>query len=490
MTVDIRCGDVIEVLREYDDETFTAVLTDPPYGLKFMGKDWDHGIPGRRYWAEVLRVCKPGAVLLAFGGSRTHHRLMVAIEDAGFEIYDVIMWVYGSGFPKSHAIGKAIDKEAGAERRLGPRTQYANGTYGRDTAHAFVGKPSNDVARVHQTIPATDDAATWDGYGTALKPAFEPIVLARRPRTDTYATHAVRDGTAALNIDESRVPTEDSLSGGGCDGHVSEPQEGWDRPWKHDADRVAKHAAKRKANVAHAERLGRWPANLILDDHAAAALDEMSGDCGGRWGKHSGQPVIGSTVFPERSSGNVKERCERFTGDTKGGASRFFARANYTEADRFFYTPKSSRGERDAGLEGRPLTFAPKGNYEGRDMDNPKNHLGGLQSAKMRNTNPCVKPLELCVYLSKLVRVPEPYLDDATLLVPFAGSGSEIIGAVLAGWRNVVGIDNNAEYCDIARARVAWWREAYERFRIDDPKALREAMEGFEELPLFQEASS
>ena len=176
----IYCGDAIEQMSGMPDGYFDSIVTDPPYGLKFMGKAWDHGIPGVPYWAEALRVAKPGAFLLAFGGTRTHHRLMVAIEDAGWEIRDCIMWVYGSGFPKSHDVSKAIDKAAGVERDVIGKNM--NRRTGRTNATAYV--RGNDACESENiTAPATDAARQWDGWGTALKPAWEPVIVGYCPLT-------------------------------------------------------------------------------------------------------------------------------------------------------------------------------------------------------------------------------------------------------------------------------------------------------------------
>jgi len=178
-------GDVIERLAELPDNSFDGCLTDPPYGLSFMGKRWDYAVPGPDVWAEVLRVLKPGAMLLAFGGTRTHHRLWCAIEDAGFEVRDCLMWLYGSGFPKSLDISKAIDKAAGTEREVvGINEDYLrrkpNGmkTAGA-TAYGYSQTQQETDARI--TTPATDAAKQWDGYGTSLKPSFEPVCLAMKP---------------------------------------------------------------------------------------------------------------------------------------------------------------------------------------------------------------------------------------------------------------------------------------------------------------------
>jgi len=174
-------GDCLEVMATLEENSIDTIITDPPYGLEFMGKDWDHGVPGVPFWTAALRVAKPGAMLLAFGGTRTHHRLMVAIEDAGWEIRDVIMWVYGSGFPKSHDISKAIDKAAGAEREVVGRGKYADrGRTAGQKTNALGAYSSSETDSI--TAPATDAARLWDGYGTALKPAYEPIIIAMKPR--------------------------------------------------------------------------------------------------------------------------------------------------------------------------------------------------------------------------------------------------------------------------------------------------------------------
>jgi site-specific DNA-methyltransferase (adenine-specific) len=206
MGVELHHGDCLDVMAGMEAESVDTVITDPPYGLEFMGKEWDHGVPGVAYWAEFLRVSKPGAMLCAFGGTRTHHRLMCAIEDAGWEIRDVLMYVYGSGFPKSHDVSKAIDKAAGAEREVVGESSYndrrpnegnsGNGTYSQGGYKAYI------------TSPSTDAAALWDGWGTALKPAYEPIILAMKPLPGTFAQNALDYGVAGIWVDGCRVGTE------------------------------------------------------------------------------------------------------------------------------------------------------------------------------------------------------------------------------------------------------------------------------------------
>jgi hypothetical protein len=202
MSFDIRHGDCREVMAAMDAKSVDSIVSDPPYGLSFMGKGWDHGVPGVEFWTEAMRVAKPGAHLLAFGGTRTYHRLACAIEDAGWEIRDCVMWVYGSGFPKSHDVSKAIDNAAGAEREVvGPNPYNANkgGRNHHSDKCAQAGKMSNITA------PATDDAKRWQGWGTALKPAWEPVIVARKPLCGTVAENVLTHGTGGINVDGCRV---------------------------------------------------------------------------------------------------------------------------------------------------------------------------------------------------------------------------------------------------------------------------------------------
>lgn len=227
-------GDCLESLKKLPDNSVDAIVTDPPYGLSFMGKRWDYDVPGTEVWAECLRVLKPGGHLLAFAGTRTQHRMAVRIEDAGFEIRDMIAWVYGSGFPKSLNVQKALD----------PRT----------------------ADEIEAGVPEPEAAIKWAGWGTALKPALEPITVARKPLVGTVAANVLEWGTGALNIDGCRVATDDKL-GGGAEKATTVDQkgnDGWTRPWMSDEAARDAHAARVRYNVERAEALGRWPANLIL----------------------------------------------------------------------------------------------------------------------------------------------------------------------------------------------------------------------------------
>jgi DNA modification methylase len=252
-------GDCLQVLREIEDSSIDSVVTDPPYGLAFMGKKWDYDVPSVEIWAECLRVLKPGGHLLAFAGTRTQHRMAVRIEDAGFEIRDMIAWVYGSGFPKSLDISKAIDKTAGAEREVvGTKLgQPGYSAKSADEGNCYGDGLSNGEAKCLITAPATPEAQQWDGWGTALKPALEPITMARKPFKGTVAANVLQHGTGALNIDGCRVGD-----------NANNP---------HTATGPAQPGgfAMQSSGLGSTVQ-GRWPANLIHDgsDEVEAVLGE------------------------------------------------------------------------------------------------------------------------------------------------------------------------------------------------------------------------
>ena len=264
-------GDCLEVMRGLPADSVDAVVTDPPYELGFMGKSWDSaGVSfSPATWAEALRVLKPGGHLLAFGGSRTYHRIAVAIEDAGFEIRDSLMWIYGSGFPKSLDVSKSIDKRAGAEREVTGLHKRQNRRKNGPGFHNLRGIVDVVPEALTVTAPATEEAKRWEGWGTALKPAHEPIVLARKPLIGTVAENVLAHGTGALNIDASRIAYAGLNDGG-------------------DWDRLAGHQSAKtiRKNLAGGDRellagrvdngkslAGRWPANTLWDEEAAAQLD-------------------------------------------------------------------------------------------------------------------------------------------------------------------------------------------------------------------------
>lgn len=250
-------GDCRDVLRTLDDDSIDAIVTDPPYGLAFMGKRWDYDVPSVEVWTECLRVLKPGGHLLAFAGTRTQHRMAVRIEDAGFEIRDMIAWVYGSGFPKSHDVSKAIDASAGTKGGYGPMKRGGEWLARlKDGNRPGEGRWKDEIGRNPYTyLPATDAARQWQGWSTALKPALEPITVARKPIVGTVAENVLRHGTGAINVDGCRVETNEVLQGSTVRSDIR-------------GGAFASGVHKKNDGTIPEYRqssLGRWPANLIHD---------------------------------------------------------------------------------------------------------------------------------------------------------------------------------------------------------------------------------
>lgn len=423
----INNANIKEWAANYDGPLFDSILCDPPYELGFMGKSWDSsGIAfDTEMWADIYKLLKPGGHLLAFSGSRTYHRMAVAIEDAGFEIRDMIEWVYGSGFPKSLNIGKAVDKIQGNEREEVAGGAIAS-TLGSNTMDG--GKANPDYSHTKGTSP-------YEGYGTALKPAHEPCVLARKPIEGTVANNVLKHGTGGLNIDGSRVGTE-TLGGGTMPdlrdvGAMSKEASGIDKLSFGQNPRPA----TRKDQPTYT---GRFPANLIHD-----GSDEVVGlfpNTKGSGAKRTNSPDK-KTVYGDY--GKIESHNEIW-GDSGSAA-------------RFFYCAKASKSERNAGLEGfennNPPYESHRANYANtKGIDNPRAGAG-RGGGDNRNNHPTVKPLSLTKYLATLIKPPT----GGRLLVPFSGSGSEMIGALQAGWEYVEGVELTEEYIPIAEARIKHW---------------------------------
>jgi len=362
MTIDLRCGDALALMREMPERSVDAVVTDPPYGLKFMGKEWDHGIPGVAFWTEALRVAKPGAHLLAFGGTRTFHRLACAIEDAGWEIRDCLMWLYGSGFPKSHDVGKAFDREAGV---LAPESRGFC-VAGRTDANL----PNPVVRGYVPPAPATASARQWSGWGTALKPAWEPIIMARKPLIGTVAANVALHGTGAINVDGCRVAwagPEDAAAAavGYSESHARGPIAPSHSIGKESRDGT---------NTHHPDAIiGRWPANVVHD--GSEEVVERFPDADGMQRHLHNCNGLGY-------------------GSTAAGTSGEVGYSDSGSASRFFYCAKASRSERGEG-----------------------------------NNHPTVKPVALMQWLCRLVTPPA-----GVILDPFMGSGSTGIAADREGF--------------------------------------------------------
>ena len=310
-------GDLRDVLPTLPEASVDFVVTDPPYSLSFMGKSGTRRSPAPEYWRAIARVCKPGALMLAFGGTRTYHRLTCAIEDAGWEIRDCLMWLYGQGFPKAPDIGLLIDKAKGAKRevvgtKLG-QPGYSLADHGR--TNEVYGDLHNPAAECAITAPATELAKQWTGWANSLKPAWEPIILAMKPLDGTLAHNAERWGVAGFNIGASRIGTD-------ATNRVRNPESHADGGWVSVARSPVGSAAS-----------GRWPANLLLDEEAAARLDEQTGTltsglmkAGQKRNRSKGDGGYHGD-FPDTAS-------ERGTYGDSGGASRFFYVAKATKRER------------------------------------------------------------------------------------------------------------------------------------------------------------
>jgi site-specific DNA-methyltransferase (adenine-specific) len=409
-------GNCLEVMKTLEDNSVDAVVTDPPYGLSFMGKKWDYDVPSEDIWREAMRVLKPGGYLLAFAGTRTQHRMAVRIEDAGFEIRDMIAWVYGSGFPKSLNIGKAVDKLQGNEREvvgeqklMGTARRMKGGNYGD-----FGGEDTADVVNL------TKGTSEWEGWGTSLKPALEPITVARKPLSEkTVAKNVLKWGTGGINIDGSRV--------GGItkqDKNNFHQNRKIIKEYKAD-DTLYELGMKNVSTAEHSQ--GRFPANLILD-----GSDEVV------------------SLFPDSKSGNGKASTYEKEGGQWGNGKQI-RNADFGDsgsASRFFYCAKSSKSERNKGCEELEEKFAPTmNNGIGIKEHDPQT------ATKKHNHHPTVKPIALMEYLVKLVS-----REGATVLDPFAGSGSTLIACKKLG-RNYIGIEMEEDYIKIAEARLSAYKQ-------------------------------
>lgn len=396
-------GDNRDVLKELPDNSIDSIITDPPYELGFMGKSWDaSGIAFNvEVWQECLRVLKPGGHLLAFSGSRTYHRMAVAIEDAGFEIRDQIMWIYGSGFPKSLDIGKAIQKASGVQP-IGFKKNENAAFYGTGSGGQY-----NPTPRQLFMPPLEGEAKEWQGWGTALKPAHEPIVLARKPLIGTVAENVLTYGTGGLNIDGARV--EGKLEG--------------------DPNRFAKTDGGWAIAQLHEEPVvrieGRWPANVIHDgsDEVVELFPQTKG-------------TVGNTQYGT----DTNSIYGKFSTDSNPNGSN--GTPDSGSAARFFYCAKASKRDRNEGLDG----FEAKREHDGRAEggSNPRNRTNEYK----QNHHPTVKPTSLMQYLCKLVTPP-----GGVVLDPFTGSGSTGKAAIYEGF-NFVGIEMTEEYLPIAKARI------------------------------------
>lgn len=393
-------------------QPLTAAGVDSRQAQSRRMQDWHYA------WAcEVYRVLKPGAYLAAFGGTRTFHRLTCALEDAGFEIRDCLMWLYATGFPKSLDVSKAIDKRMGAERQvIGQRTDG----------------PSSwmlDQKIEHRaTAPASPEAQTWVGWGTALKPGWEPIILARKPLQGTVAQNVLTHGTGALNIDGCRITTDDNLNGGGYTPRAN------GNAW---ADTKGMNAEGRCAQVPFTQPDGRWPANVVLDEAAAKLVDQQSGELG-----------VSSGVGAMASEGHIYGNGIGLVASVPKGNDAI-GYGDQGGASRFFYCAKPDRTERDVGCAGLPAKSGGEATDRVDDtagLNSPRSGAG--RNGGARNIHPTVKPVDLMRWLVRLITPPK-----GTVIDPFMGSGTTGMACKLEQV-DFVGIEREANYIQIAEQRI------------------------------------
>lgn len=431
-------GDCLHLLRGMPNASVDSVVTDAPYGLGkppplvevltawiagkpwkakgrgFMGHEWDAFVPGPEIWKECLRVLKPGGHLLCFAGPRTQHMMGLAIALAGFEIRDCFAWIYGSGMPKGQDVSAQIDALLGYEREVvgswvltgsaAQSTKEKGGTYGANTDS--VGVPGKEIPI---TAPASAEAKRWEGWKPNMKPAVEPIILARKPLKQTIAKNVLEHGTGALNIDACRIGDEPITQHG-----------------RGDSENVAM-SGRNYAEVPGRSWVGRWPANVLLDEEAAAQLDATIGNRPGMsgGGKHK---VRKSTIAGGGHDGNESH----IRGDN-GGPSRYF------------YTAKVNKKERHAGL----VEFLPRTKRARKRWQQDES---GRWLERAKNDHPTLKPQDLLRWLCRLATQP-----GGTVLDPFAGSGSTGCAAVREGFE-FIGCELDARHVAVARARIEYWK--------------------------------
>ena len=487
MNYQILQGDNIESIKELEDNSIDSIVTDPPYGLSFMGKKWDYDVPGVEIWQECLRVLKPGGFLLSFAGTRTQHRMAVNIEDAGFEIRDMIAWVYGSGFPKSHNISKAIDKMEGVEHPkntpVSDNGSMSGANYTREKMDV-----QSDLAKAHE------------GWGTALKPALEPITVARKPITMTVANNVLKYGTGGINIDGCRVEyqgeadKESATPQGKCTANLSvgsapdvdmsevdyHGEKYWYKneyrwlidKWLNDEDYVWSELKQNieiydwceVPNIAENDRIlldsvecvcirlyeskrkeferpkqtGRFPANFI----------------------HDGSEEVVS-LFPNTKGGKRNNTAIRKEDSTSFGGKegQKFSRNEINDsgsAARYFYCAKASNKDRNEGMEA--FEFQKTSDGREKEADNAFQRGKTLRA----NFHPTVKPTDLMQYLVRLVT---PV--NGTVLDPFMGSGSTGKACMYEHF-NFIGMELDEEYCKIAEARIEFAQEEEQQIDIFD----------------------
>lgn len=473
--------DCLKAMMELPDNSVDTIITDPPYGLGFMGKQWDtfksdyiskhnnsltkdlerrprkdgRNVPGtgiamraglydqsvkghigyqewfRPIFAELLRIAKPGATLLCFGGTRTYHRIACACEEAGWQIRDCIMWVYGSGFPKSLNIGKAVDKLQGNERKeyLQPIAYPDSDCWSIPNKNSK--QPQWGVGSMEEhknqdgkgNVIKTKGSSEWEGYGTALKPAHEPILIAMKPLDGTFAQNAKKWGVGGLNIDASRIPINSD---------VDDKRLGGQGEWKTDKTAKNVYEGGYVGNNIKSSEKGRFPANVILDEESAEMLDK--------------QCPKTSKGYAKATDGKVKGQGSLFK---QGGVNANRYDMGGLGASRFFYCAKASKAERNRGCEELPKQAMSELDKIGGSKCGMKTGSGNDRDNTYHNNHPTVKPLKLMEYLCILTRTPT----GGIVLDPFMGSGTTGMACVNTK-RDFIGIEKEKEYFEIAKKRI------------------------------------
>jgi DNA modification methylase len=434
--------DCIEGMKQMPDNMIDTVITDPPYGLSFMDKKWDYNIPPVESFKEMLRVTKPGGTLLCFGGTRTFHRIAINIEDAGWMIKDTLMWLYGSGFPKATDISKQLDKKAGAEREIIGESDRGTGAQpnklnNHEQGDTGIGYMDGSGKTFPITKPSTTEAQEWDGWKShALKPAYEPIIMAMKPNDGSYAENALKWDVTGLNIDGARIPhqneadaQESTLKNQHADFNSNDGIKVPTKGIYHGDNRPPENYDSTK---------GRYPSNVILDEKAAELLDQQSGIKTGN-GHLSNSKITG---YGQLGGGTVEYNGPGPKDKTIGGASRFF------------YTAKAPSAERNEGLEELPIqTFGQSGGAQQAIGEGKTEYIQtgiGLNKLKQtRNIHPTVKPLKLMQYLCTLTRTPK----GGIVLDPYLGSGTTALACRITK-RSYIGFEINPEYFKIAQHRL------------------------------------
>lgn len=421
-------GNILSFLRHYRGEPFHAVLCDPPYELGFMSKRWDStGITyAPALWRGLKRVLQPGGFVFAFGGARTYHRMAVAAEDAGFIIHPLIAWTFGNGFPKATRIDLALDRLNGQQPQQGAPLPAPTNNSRRAAFHNGL----QDAP--HEQIATSEVGQMWAGhrYGLqALRPALEPILVAQKPYRGKAVLSILQTGAGAFNIAASRILTDEKTTWSGTD----------------IGSAVTYRTRLKPREPQEHRKTGRWASNFIVCHSPNCTDDHCAEDCPVR--------AIGEQSVYSKSSRKTRKNNGTFsvamgrkhagTGgyDDSGTAARYFWQADHSAEEQeradgvpFFYAGKARLAEREAGVQ--------------TGIHHP--------DTDRLNLHPTVKPIRLTQHLASLLLPPSAYA-PRRLLVPFAGSGSEMIGALLAGWECVVGVEREADYVQIAKERLAYW---------------------------------